>query len=102
MTEHLPSTHGTLHAYMNLRCRCDECRAAAVDYRAARKQWGGSVPVRSPGRPEVGPAINIRLPVALLDAVDAEGRASGESRAAVIRRILAAALAVDGSSKVVD
>ena len=24
--------HGTRHAYVNLRCRCDQCKAAQADY----------------------------------------------------------------------
>jgi len=45
-------------------------------------QWRG----RS-GRPEVGPAIQIRLPQALLDVIDAS---DGDSRAAKIREVLSA------------
>lgn len=29
--------HGSLHAYFNLGCRCDECKAKARAYRQSRK-----------------------------------------------------------------
>jgi len=44
------------------------------------------------GRPEIGPAINIRLPDDLLAAVDAKAKRLGYSRAEVIRMLLADAL----------
>lgn len=39
------------------------------------------------GRPEIGPAINIRLPQTLIDDIDA-ARREDESRAGAIRRLL--------------
>lgn len=49
---------------------------------------------RGPGRPEIGPAINIRLPQDLLDAIVAEQRSSGSaSRAATIRALIMRGLA---------
>lgn len=47
---------------------------------------------RGPGRPPVGPAINIRLSPALLEQVDTNAEALGETRAEAIRRLLAVAL----------
>ena len=47
---------------------------------------------RGPGRPEIGPAIQVRLPEALLAAVDARADAEGVSRAEMVRMLLAEAL----------
>lgn len=47
---------------------------------------------KGPGRPEVGPVINVRIGAELAAKVDA-ARTEGESRAAAIRRLLADALA---------
>jgi Ribbon-helix-helix protein, copG family len=47
-----------------------------------------------PGRPEIGPQINVRLTPELLGALDAEADRRGESRAAAIRALLADALVV--------
>lgn len=41
-----------------------------------------------PGRPEIGPAVKIRLPVDVLDAIDAEAEAAGLTRSAWIREAL--------------
>lgn len=46
----------------------------------------------SPGRPEVGRPINIRLGDELLDKVDRQARAAGITRAELIRRVVAAAM----------
>jgi hypothetical protein len=54
--------------------------------------FGEVEPERGPGRPEVGPAINIRLPADLLARVDAHAEEQGMTRAAVIRALLAAHL----------
>lgn len=53
---------------------------------------------RGPGRPEVGPATNIRLGEDLTAKVDA-AREDGESRAAAIRRLLEKSLpTIDGEA----
>jgi integrase len=36
--------HGTLSAYNAGRCRCEQCRGAFADYRAARRAAAGAVP----------------------------------------------------------
>jgi hypothetical protein len=54
---------------------------------APHVQWRGR-----PGRPAVGPIVNVRLDPDLLAQVDADADAAGESRAAAIRRLLAVAL----------
>lgn len=41
------------------------------------------------GRPEVGPAVNLRFPPELLEAVDQRAAAEGTTRAALIRRLVA-------------
>jgi metal-responsive CopG/Arc/MetJ family transcriptional regulator len=50
------------------------------------------------GRPEIGQPINIRLGDELLAAIDAKARRLGESRAEVIRMLLADALANEMST----
>lgn len=47
------------------------------------------------GRPEIGPAINIRLPVDLLAAIDARAERRGYSRAQFIRLLLDDAMQSD-------
>lgn len=55
---------------------------------------------RGPGRPEIGPVINVRIPPAMLDAIDGVKAVNGEHsdewaempRAEVIRRLLLRAL----------
>jgi glycine/D-amino acid oxidase-like deaminating enzyme len=54
---------------------------------APRVRWRGR-----PGRPEVGPAISIRLDQDLLDRLDGVAQMNGESRAAALRRLLRSAL----------
>jgi hypothetical protein len=44
-----------------------------------------------PGRPEVGPNINVRIPQDLLDWVDERAEAEGQTRAEVIRDYLSSA-----------
>jgi hypothetical protein len=57
------------------------------------EKWFGEIEdEKGPGRPEVGPATNVRLGEDLTAKVDA-ARQDGESRAAAIRRLLAEALA---------
>lgn len=48
--------------------------------------------LRRPGRPEVGPAVNLRLPAELLASLDERAVSEGVTRAEMVRRILAAAL----------
>lgn len=43
---------------------------------------------RGPGRPEIGPAIKVRLPEDLLAALDAEAERQSASRAEIIRTML--------------
>lgn len=45
------------------------------------------------GRPPVGPAINIRVPAELLEAIDSRAELGGVSRVEWIRRALTAAVA---------
>ena len=76
-----------------------------LDHITPQDQWGSSVQLSAedaptvrwrgrPGRPEVGPAITVRLEQDLLAAVDADAKRAGESRAATIRRLLRSALAL--------
>jgi hypothetical protein len=59
---------------------------------AVEQYFGEIEEEKGPGRPEVGPATNVRLGEELTAKVDA-ARQEGESRAAAIRRLLTAALA---------
>lgn len=58
---------------------------------AVEKYFGAIEEERGPGRPEIGPAIQIRLPQELLDKIDARAQESGSSRAETIRQLLAIA-----------
>lgn len=58
---------------------------------AVEKYFGELEDEKGPGRPEVGPATNVRLGEELTAKVDA-ARLDGESRAAAIRRLLDVAL----------
>jgi hypothetical protein len=56
------------------------------------EEWFGPLEEETgPGRPEIGPATQIRLGPELTERVDA-ARAEGESRAAAIRRLVEAGL----------
>ncbi|MCR4340793.1 MAG: ribbon-helix-helix domain-containing protein [Gemmatimonadaceae bacterium] len=68
---------------------------AAADVPSVR--WRGR-----PGRPEIGPAVTIRLDPHLLAAVDAEAERSGESRAAMIRMLLGEAFLARLAADAVD
>lgn len=59
---------------------------------AAAEHFGPIEDEHGPGRPEIGPAINIRLPGPLLTAVDTWAQAHDLTRAAAIRTLLAAQL----------
>lgn len=65
-----------------LHTSAGEWRVRRIDVAA----WSG--PSKG-GRPEVGPAVNLRFPPELLDAVDARASREGVSRAALIRRLVA-------------
>lgn len=55
------------------------------------EQWFGEIEEeKGPGRPEIGPMVNVRLGEELTAKVDA-ARTEGESRAAAVRRLLTAA-----------
>jgi hypothetical protein len=58
---------------------------------AVKEHFGEIEDERGPGRPEVGPATQVRLGEDLTARVDA-ARHAGESRAAAIRRLLEGAL----------
>jgi hypothetical protein len=63
------------------------------DEDGAVKQWFGEIEEeRGPGRPEIGPAVNMRFPQAQLDAIDARAKTEGVSRAEMIRRLIGSAL----------
>jgi hypothetical protein len=47
---------------------------------------------RGPGRPEIGPAVNMRFPQDMLDRIDAAAKADGISRAEKIRRLVSAGI----------
>lgn len=49
---------------------------------------------RGPGRPEIGPAIQVRLPEDLLAAVDAKAEAENVSRAEMVRTLLDEAISI--------
>jgi hypothetical protein len=57
------------------------------------KHFGEVEPERGPGRPEVGKPINIRLGDDLLGQVDAQAARQGDTRADVLRELVAEALA---------
>lgn len=43
---------------------------------------------RGPGRPAIGPMVNVRMPHELIDRLDAEAERRGLARAAIIRKLL--------------
>jgi hypothetical protein len=57
---------------------------------AVKRYFGELEEERGPGRPKIGPAIQVRLPEDILAAVDARAEATGVSRAEMIRTTLAA------------
>lgn len=59
---------------------------------AAERYFGPIEEERGPGRPEIGPTIQVRLPENLLTQVDARADAEGVSRAEMVRMLLAKAL----------
>jgi hypothetical protein len=62
---------------------------------AAERFFGEVEEEKGPGRPEIGPAINVRLGN-LLTAVDAYAEANGIKRAEAVRRLVAAGLVAAG------
>ena len=59
---------------------------------AVEKYFGEIEEERGPGRPEIGPVIQVRLPEDLLTKVDAAAEKAGLSRAETIRQLLEGAL----------
>lgn len=59
---------------------------------AVKEHFGEVEEERGPGRPEIGPAVNMRFPQELLDRIDAAAKTDGVSRAEKIRRLVAAGL----------
>jgi len=59
---------------------------------AVQRFFGEIEEERGPGRPEIGPAIQVRLPAELLRRVEDWAQAQGVSRAEAVRRLLEAAL----------
>ncbi len=60
---------------------------------AVKQYLGGVEDERGPGRPEIGPAVLVRLTPEILGAVDGLAAEEGTPRAEVIRRLLTEALA---------
>ena len=59
-----------------------------------------TTPARRPGRPVVGRPVNIRLGDDLLDEVDTLASILGESRAEVIRRLVAEGVRIEADSSI--
>jgi len=59
----------------------------------AKRYFGEIEEERGPGRPEIGPTVQIRLPEEMLARLDAEAQRTGEKRAEIIRRFVADGLA---------
>ena len=55
---------------------------------AVKNYFGEIEDERGPGRPEIGPAVLIRLPEELLTALDRKAEGEGISRAEIVRRLL--------------
>ncbi len=60
---------------------------------AVTEIWGEIEDERGPGRPPVGPAIHLRLPLGLLERIDTAAAARGTTRAEAIRDLLTVAMA---------
>lgn len=58
----------------------------------AEEYFGTIEDERGPGRPEIGPAVNVRFPQDLLDRLDARAKTEGTKRAELVRRLVAAGL----------
>lgn len=59
---------------------------------AVERFFGPVEEERGPGRPEIGPAIQIRLPEEMLSRIDQQAKELGISRAERIRQLLAQAM----------
>ncbi len=59
---------------------------------AAERFFGTIEPERGPGRPEIGPMVNVRLTQGLISHLDAVATSDGVSRAELVRQLLAEAL----------
>jgi hypothetical protein len=59
---------------------------------AVERYFGELEDERGPGRPEIGPAIQVRLPEDLLAQIDAKAEDDGVSRAEMVRTLLGEAL----------
>lgn len=59
---------------------------------AAERFFGEIEDERGPGRPEIGPAVTIRLPEEMIAQLDQRAEAAKVSRAEIVRRMLAEAL----------
>ena len=59
---------------------------------AVERLFGPIEEERGPGRPEIGPAIQIRLPEDMLARIDQQAKELGTSRAERIRQLLAQAM----------
>lgn len=62
-----------------------------INDKAIEEHFGELEEERGPGRPEIGPPVNIRLGD-LLPKIDARANAEGVTRAELVRRLVAAAL----------
>ena len=85
-----------VHSYRYLSS--DEARAWLLrtgDHEDEIERIFGETPEESPGRgrPEIGPAISVKVPLDALAAIDAAAESAGVSRAEWIRRACSAALA---------
>jgi hypothetical protein len=63
------------------------------DDEAVERLFGEPEPERGPGRPAVGPMVNVRMDDEMIARLDEEAATRGESRAATIRRMLIYGLA---------
>lgn len=60
-----------------------------INDEAVEKYFGAQPEERGPGRPEVGPVVQVRFPDDLLAKVDERAKVHGVSRAMMIRRMVA-------------
>jgi len=59
---------------------------------AVEKHFGEIEEERGPGRPEIGPAVMVRLPEEMIAQLDARAEAEEVSRAEIVRRMLSESL----------
>ena len=87
---------GTLESYTYVSDRKAETWLLLNEHDEAVERYFGEVAEeRGPGRPEVGPAIQVRLPGDLLARLDTRAEAEGVSRAEMVRQLLETALKGD-------